>query len=136
LHRTLNGHMKLIANQGQNNRKQSDPLKIDEIKFILNSPITKTDTLKGGNTKRLKASWIIEMDDGRIKLELPKEKNHAGGIKDPYTASGTSFIQPDTSGNIYTPVADIQKILENDYFFISINTPKIYIIVIGIEQQS
>src|SRR4051794_14778632 len=71
------------------------------------------------------------MDDGGIKLELPKEKNHAGGIKDPYATSGTSFIPPDTSENIYTPVADIQKFLnkrpnnvEEDYFFVSINTPK------------
>lgn len=41
------------------------------------------------------------MDDGGIKLELPKEKNHAGGIKDPYAVSGTSFIPPDTSESIY-----------------------------------
>jgi integrase len=148
LHRTLEGRMKSIADQGKNNRKQSDPLEIDEIKFILNSPVTKTDTpkgllrrvwiwltllccLRGGDAKRLKASWIIEMDDGGIKLELPKEKNHAGGIKDPYAVSGTSFIPPDTSESVYTPVADIKKYLtkrpsnvECDYFFVSINTPK------------
>ncbi|CAG8708174.1 zinc finger MYM-type protein 2-like [Rhizophagus irregularis DAOM 181602=DAOM 197198] len=71
------------------------------------------------------------MDDGGIKLELPKEKNHAGGIKDPYAVSGISFIPPDTLGNVYTPVADIKNYLtkrpnnvENDYFFVSINTPK------------
>ncbi|CAG8743445.1 13542_t:CDS:1, partial [Funneliformis caledonium] len=45
--------------------------------------------------------------DGEIKLELPKEKNHAGGIKNPYTASDTSFILPDTLENIYIPVANI-----------------------------
>ncbi|CAB4385876.1 unnamed protein product [Rhizophagus irregularis] len=27
------------------------------------------------------------MDDGGIKLELPKEKNHTGEIKDPYAVS-------------------------------------------------
>jgi hypothetical protein len=146
LHRTLDGRMKSIADQGNNNRKQSDPLEIDEIKFILNSPATTIDTpkgllrrvwiwltllccLRGGDAKRLKASWIIEMDDGGIKLELPKEKNHAGGIKDPYAVSGISFIPPDTLGNVYTPVADIKNYLtkrpnnvENDYFFVSINT--------------
>ncbi|CAB4382193.1 unnamed protein product [Rhizophagus irregularis] len=91
----------------------------------------KTLSDQGGDAKRLKASWIIEMDDGGIKLELPKEKNHAGGIKDPYAVSGTSFISPDTSESVYTPVADIKKYLtkrpnnvEGDYFFVSINTPK------------
>ncbi|CAG8749716.1 21584_t:CDS:2, partial [Rhizophagus irregularis] len=78
LHKTLDGRMKSIADQGKNNRKQSDPLEIDEIKFILNSPVTKTDTPKG---------LLRRMDDGGIKLELPKEKNHAGGIKDPYAVS-------------------------------------------------
>ncbi|GBB97512.1 hypothetical protein RclHR1_00030069 [Rhizophagus clarus] len=148
LHRTLDGRMKSIADQGKNNRKQSDLLKIDEIKFILNSPVTKTDTPKGllqrvwiwltllcylrsGDAKRLKASWIIEMNNGGIKLELPKEKNHTGGIKDPYAVSGTSFIPSDTSENVYTPIADIKKYLakrpnnvEGDYLFVSINTPK------------
>ncbi len=71
------------------------------------------------------------MDDGGMRLELSKEKNHAGGIKDPYAIPGISFIPPDTLGNIYTPVADIKKYLskrpnnvENDYFFVSINTPR------------
>ncbi|GES96486.1 hypothetical protein GLOIN_2v1834436 [Rhizophagus clarus] len=54
---------------------------------------------------------ILNGHDGRIKLELPKEKNHAGGIKDPYAVSSTSFIPPDTSENVYTPVADIKKYL-------------------------
>ncbi|RIA81569.1 hypothetical protein C1645_836794 [Glomus cerebriforme] len=51
-------------------------------------------------------------------------------------ASGISFIPPDTLRNIYTPVADIKKYLikrpnnvEDDYFFVSINTPKKYIVV-------
>ncbi|PKB97077.1 hypothetical protein RhiirA5_433764 [Rhizophagus irregularis] len=71
------------------------------------------------------------MDDNEIKLELPKEKNHAGGIKNPYAVSGTSFISRDTSESVYTPVADIKKYLtkrpnnvEGNYFFVSINTPK------------
>ncbi|CAB4460149.1 unnamed protein product [Rhizophagus irregularis] len=71
------------------------------------------------------------MDDNEIKLELPKEKNHAGGIKNPYAISGTSFISRDTSESVYTPVADIKKYLtkrpnnvEGNYFFVSINTPK------------
>jgi len=38
--------MKSIADQGSNVRKQSDPLEIDEVKFILNSLATKTDTPK------------------------------------------------------------------------------------------
>ncbi|CAG8533610.1 17862_t:CDS:2 [Cetraspora pellucida] len=148
LHRTLDGRIKSLANDGNKNRKQSSPLEIDEIKFILNSHATTVENpkglmrriwiwltllccLRGGDTKRLKASWLKELDDGGMLLELPKEKNHAGGIKDPYAESGSSLIPPDISGNIYTPVADIRKYLSkrpnnvvDDYFFISINTPK------------
>ncbi|KAF0336272.1 zinc finger mym-type protein 2-like: PROVISIONAL [Gigaspora margarita] len=148
LHRTLDGRMKSLVNDGDKNRKQSSPLEIDEIKFILNSPAVAVDNpkglmrrvwfwltllccLRGGDAKRLKASWLKELDDDGIRLELPKEKNHAGGIKDPYAESGNSLIPPDIPGNIYTPVADIRKYLskrpnnaEDDYFFVGINTPK------------
>ena len=54
LQRTLDGRMKSIADQGNNNRKQSDPLEIDEIKFILNSTAMKTDTPKG----LLRRVWV------------------------------------------------------------------------------
>jgi len=47
LQRTLDGRMKSLANQGDKNRKQSEPLETDEIRFILNSPTTTTDTPKG-----------------------------------------------------------------------------------------
>lgn len=148
LHRTLDGCMKSLVNDGDKNRKQSSPLEIDEIKFVLNSPAVAVDNpkglmrrvwiwltllccLRGGDAKRLKASWLKELDDGGMRLELPKEKNHAGGIKDPYAESGNSLIPPDVPGNIYTPIADIQKYLskrpnnvDDDYFFVAINTPK------------
>ncbi|KAF0536906.1 Zinc finger MYM-type protein 2-like: PROVISIONAL [Gigaspora margarita] len=148
LHRTLDGRMKSLVNDGDKNRKQSNPLEIDEIKFVLNSPAVAVDNpkglmrrvwiwltllccLRGGDAKRLKASWLKELDDGGMWLELPKEKNHAGGIKDPYAESGNSLIPPDVPGNIYTPIADIQKYLskrpnnvDDDYFFVAINTPK------------
>ncbi|KAF0455970.1 Zinc finger MYM-type protein 2-like: PROVISIONAL [Gigaspora margarita] len=121
---------------------------IDEIKFILNSSAVAVDNpkglirrvwiwltllccLRGGNAKWLKASWLKELDDGGMRLELPKEKNHARGIKDPYAESGSSFIPPDIPENAYTPVADIRRYLykrpnnvDADYFFVSINTPK------------
>ncbi|KAF0454750.1 zinc finger mym-type protein 2-like: PROVISIONAL [Gigaspora margarita] len=147
LHRTLDGRMKSLVNDGDKNCKQSSPLEIDEIKFVLNSPAVAVDNpkglmrrvwiwltllccLRGGDAKRLK-SWLKELDDGGMQLELPKEKNHAGGIKDPYAESGNSLIPPDVPGNIYTPIADIQKYLskrpnnvDDDYFFVAINTPK------------
>ena len=71
------------------------------------------------------------MDDDGMQFKLPKEKNYAGGIKDQYTVSDISFIPSNTLENIYTPVADIKKYLikhsnnvEDDYFFVSINTSK------------
>ncbi|CAG8764698.1 11218_t:CDS:2, partial [Racocetra fulgida] len=131
LHRTLDGRMKSIVEKGNKNRKQSDPLETEEIKFLLDSPVTTINTPKGGDAKRLKASWIKELDNGGMQLELPKEKNHAGGVKDPYAEAGISFIPPDSLGNAYTPVADIKRYLlrrpnnvEDDYFFVSINVPK------------
>ncbi|CAG8750605.1 24764_t:CDS:2, partial [Racocetra persica] len=114
LHRTLDGRMKSLANDGNKNHKQSSLLEIDEIK-----------------DEDAKRSWLNELDDGGMLLELPKEKNHAGGIKDPYAESGSSLIPSDISENIYTPVADIRKYLSkrpnnvvDDYFFVSINTSK------------
>ncbi|CAG8780265.1 7240_t:CDS:2, partial [Cetraspora pellucida] len=87
--------------------------------------------LDGRDTKRLKASWLKELDDGSMLLELSKEKNYAEGIKDPYAKSENSLISADISENIYIPVAVIRKYLSkhlnnvvDDYFFSSINTPK------------
>ncbi|CAG8839649.1 37009_t:CDS:2, partial [Gigaspora margarita] len=137
LHRTLDGRMKSLDNDGDKNRKQSSPLEIDEIKFILNSSAVAVDNPKGlirrvwiwltllcclrdGDAKRLKASWLKELDDESYR-----------GIKDPYAESGSSFIPPDIPENDYTPVADIRRYLskrpnnvDDDYFFVSINTPK------------
>ncbi|CAG8824112.1 19290_t:CDS:2, partial [Gigaspora margarita] len=131
---TLNGHMKLLVNNDNKNRKQSSLLKIDEIKFILNSPAVAVDNPKGlmqrvwiwltllyclrdGDTKRLKAFWLKKLDDDSIRLKKLKEKNHTRRIKDLYTESGN--------------IADIRKYLSkcpnnaaDDYFFVGINTPK------------
>ncbi|KAF0344992.1 zinc finger mym-type protein 2-like: PROVISIONAL [Gigaspora margarita] len=116
LYRTLDGRMKSLVNDSDKNHKQSSLLKIDEIKFILNSPAMAVDNPK---------------DDNDMRLELPKEKNHGRRIKDPYTESGNSLILPNIPENIYIPVADIQKYLskhpnnaKDDYVFVDINTPK------------
>ncbi|CAG8666411.1 11822_t:CDS:2, partial [Racocetra fulgida] len=108
--------MKAIVEKGNKNHKQSDLLDMEEIKFILDSSATATDTPK---------------DNREMRLKLSTEKNHARGIKDLYAKTEISFILPDTVGNKYTPVADIKKYLskcpnniENDYFFITTNTPK------------
>ncbi|CAG8623990.1 25584_t:CDS:2 [Gigaspora rosea] len=125
LYKTLDGHMKSIVDKGDKNRKQSDPLEVDEIKLILDSPATSTNNpkgllrrvwlwvsllccLRGGDAKSLKASWLKELDN-----------------------AGSSFIPPDISGNTYTPVADIKKYLskrpddtEDDLFFVALNTSK------------
>ncbi|CAG8610256.1 872_t:CDS:2, partial [Racocetra persica] len=131
LHRILDGHMKSIVEKGDKNHKQSDPLETDEIKLLLDSPATSINDPKGGDAKHLKASWLKELENGRMQLELPKKKNYAGGIKDPYAEACSSFIPPDISGNMYTPVADIKKYLtkhpndtEDDFFFVTLNTPK------------
>ncbi|RIB15503.1 hypothetical protein C2G38_2192223 [Gigaspora rosea] len=118
--------MKSIIEKGSINRKQSDPLESEEIKFLLNSLATLIDNpkgllhrvwiwllllycLKGGDAKQLKASWLSELSNGRMRLELPKEK---------------IILE-------FKPVAVIKKYLtkcpnnvEDDYFFITINTPK------------
>ncbi|CAG8810168.1 24810_t:CDS:2, partial [Gigaspora margarita] len=65
---TLDGYMKSLVNDSDKNRKQSRPLEIDEI--------------KGGDAKQLKASWLKELDDSSMRLELPKEKNYASICKD------------------------------------------------------
>ncbi|KAF0433612.1 Zinc finger MYM-type protein 2-like: PROVISIONAL [Gigaspora margarita] len=116
LYRTLDGRMKSLVNNDDKNRKQSSPLEIDEIKFILNSPAVAVDNPK---------------DDDNMQFEKLKEKNHAGGIKDLYTESGNSLILHNIPGNIYTLVANIRKYLfkcpnnaKNDYFFVGINTSK------------
>ncbi|CAG8789435.1 27081_t:CDS:2, partial [Dentiscutata erythropus] len=72
LYRTLDDYMKSIVDKRNNKHKQSDPLEVDEIKLILNLLATSTN-----NTK--------ELDNSEMQLELPKENNHAGGIKDSYT---------------------------------------------------
>ncbi|CAG8738618.1 16890_t:CDS:2, partial [Racocetra fulgida] len=74
LHRTLDDCMKSLVNDGDKN-----------------------------HAKWLKASWLKELDDDDMQLELSKEKNHAEGIKDPYAESGKSLIPPDILGNAYTP---------------------------------
>ncbi|KAF0409668.1 zinc finger mym-type protein 2-like: PROVISIONAL [Gigaspora margarita] len=106
----------------------TDPLEVNEIKLILDSPATSTNNpkgllqrvwlwvsllccLRGSGAKRLKASWLKELDNGGMQLGLPKEKNHASGIKDPYAKAGSSFIPLDIPGNTYTPVTDIKKYL-------------------------
>ncbi|CAG8765404.1 14398_t:CDS:2 [Cetraspora pellucida] len=128
LHCTLDGYMKSIIEKENKNCKQSDPLETEEIKFLLDSPVITINTpkgflrrvwiwlsllccLRGGDAKRLKASWIKELDNGGMQLELPKEKNHAR--------------------NAYIPVTDIKRYLlrcsnnvEDDYFFVSINVLK------------
>ncbi|CAG8823238.1 11804_t:CDS:2, partial [Dentiscutata erythropus] len=121
LHRTLDGHMKSIVEKGNKNR-------LLRRVWIWLSLLC---CLRGGDAKRLKASWIKELDNGEMQLELPKEKNHAGGVKDPYAEAGISFIPSDSLENAYTPVADIKRYLlrrpnnvEDDYFFVSINVPK------------
>ncbi|CAG8709420.1 8952_t:CDS:2 [Gigaspora margarita] len=125
LHKTLDGHIKSLVNDSDKNRKQSSPLEIDKIKFILNSPAVAVNNPKGLMRK------LKELDDNGMQLELPKEKNHTGGIKDLYAESGNSLIPPNIPEKIYIPVADIQKYLskhpnnaKDNYFFIGINTPK------------
>ncbi|CAG8615771.1 15241_t:CDS:2 [Gigaspora rosea] len=127
--------IQLLVNDDDKNRKQSSLLEIDEIKFILNSSAVAIDNpkglmrrvwiwltllcyLRGGDAKRLKASWLKELDDNGMRLELPKEKNHAGGIKDPYAESGNSLILPNIPGNNYTLVADI-RIYHGDWYLTS-----------------
>ncbi|CAG8747748.1 23737_t:CDS:2, partial [Cetraspora pellucida] len=123
LHCTLDGRMKSIVEKENKNHKQSDLLETEEIKFLLDSPVTTINTPK--------ASWIKELDNRGMQLELPKEKNHAGRVKDPYAEADISFIPSDSLENAYTPVTNIKKYLlrhpnniEDDYFFVSINVPK------------
>ncbi|RIB04217.1 hypothetical protein C2G38_2284867 [Gigaspora rosea] len=85
LHRTLDGRMKSIVDKGDKNCKQLDPLEVDEIKLILDSPETSTNNpkgllqrvwlwvsllccLRGGDAKHLKASWLKELDNGGMQL--------------------------------------------------------------------
>ncbi|CAG8812761.1 34550_t:CDS:2, partial [Gigaspora margarita] len=123
LHRTLDSHMKSLVNDSDKNCKQSSLLEIDEIKFILNSSAVAVDNLK--------ASWLKELDDSGMQLELTKEKNYTRGIKDLYVEFRSSLIPSDISENTYKPVADIRRYLskqpnniDDDYFFVFKNTSK------------
>ncbi|CAG8814610.1 23733_t:CDS:2, partial [Dentiscutata erythropus] len=109
-------------------------------RYVLRSFIvTKEETIlltvegsnESGDAKWLKASWLKELDNSGMRLELPKEKNHVGGIKNPYAEFGNRLISPNISENVYTPVADIQRYLskqpnnvDDNCFFIFINTSK------------
>ncbi|CAG8790347.1 22969_t:CDS:2, partial [Dentiscutata erythropus] len=148
LHRTLDGHMKSIVEKGYKNHKQSNPLETDEIKLLLDSLATSINDpkgfiqwvwlwlsllccLRGNNAKHLKASCLKELENSRMQLGLSKEKNNADGIKNPYTIADSSSIPANIPENIYTPVANIKKYLtkrlnntEDDFFFVTLNTPK------------
>ncbi|CAG8758748.1 23670_t:CDS:2, partial [Dentiscutata erythropus] len=119
LYQTLDSCMKSIIKKESKNCKQSGTLESEKIKFLLNSLATSTNNSKG------------LLHNSGIQLELPKEKNHPGDIKDPYAKAEISLILPDNLNNKFTPVADLKKYLskhptnvKDDYFFVTTNTPK------------
>ncbi|CAG8572243.1 17983_t:CDS:2, partial [Gigaspora rosea] len=73
--------VEVCKSNGQEYKASSLYTEADEIKLIL---AISTNDPKGSDAKHLKASWLKELDNGGMQLELPKQKNHAGGIKDPY----------------------------------------------------
>ena len=48
--------------------------------------------LRGGDPKRLKNSWIVINEDRSIEVNIPCEKNNAGGAKNPYNAGRHNYI--------------------------------------------
>ncbi|CAG8674518.1 16222_t:CDS:2, partial [Funneliformis mosseae] len=63
--------------------------------------------LRGGDPKRLKNSWIFINEDRSIEVNIPREKNNAGGAKNPYNAGRHNYILADQPNN-YSPVADLK----------------------------
>jgi len=123
LHEIYDGRIKQIQDNQDTSCKKTDALELSEIKTILDSPSMQTDTpkgltrrvwvwltllcnLRGGDSKRLKNSWIILNEDHSIEVNIPREKNNAGGSKNPYNAGRVNYIPSDQPKN-YSPVADI-----------------------------
>ncbi|CAB5369060.1 unnamed protein product [Rhizophagus irregularis] len=110
-----------VANTDDNNQdtshKKIDALEMCEIKTILDSPNIQTDTPK----------------DHSIEVNIPREKNNAGGAKNPYNSGRHNYIPPDLPNN-YSPVADIllydlyqskrPKNCKTSEFFLKINTSR------------
>ncbi|PKK59539.1 hypothetical protein RhiirC2_719750, partial [Rhizophagus irregularis] len=103
LHEIFDGRIKQIQDNQDTSRKKTDALEMCEIKTILDSPNIQTDTpkgltyrvwfwltllcnLRGGDPKRLKNSWIVLNEDHSIEVNIPREKNNAGGAKNPYNS--------------------------------------------------
>ncbi|CAB4395472.1 unnamed protein product [Rhizophagus irregularis] len=147
LHEIFDGRIKQIQDNQDTSRKKTDALEMCEIKTILDSPNIQTDTpkgltyrvwfwltllcnLRGGDPKRLKNSWIVLNEDHSIEVNIPREKNNAGGAKNPYNSGRHNYIPPDLPNN-YSPVADIllyqskrPKNCKTSEFFLRINTPQ------------
>ncbi|RIB27008.1 hypothetical protein C2G38_2138024 [Gigaspora rosea] len=66
--------MKSLVNDGDKNRKQSSPLEIDEIKFILNSPAVAVDNPKGVSAYQHQS---LKRKQNNVSLLIPLEEAEA-----------------------------------------------------------
>ncbi|CAB4425268.1 unnamed protein product [Rhizophagus irregularis] len=114
LHEIFDGRIKQIQNNQDTFCKKTDALEMCEIKTILDLPNIQTDTPK----------------DHSIEVNIPREKNNAGGAKNPYNSGRHNYIPPDLPNN-YSPMADIllyqskkPKNCKTSEFFLRINTPR------------
>jgi hypothetical protein len=148
LHQALDGQVKKLQNVGLSRKKKPDYLTMDEIKILLNSTATSIHTAKGlmqrtwlwlslllsfrgGDGKRLKFKWVEVRTDSSIKVNLPVEKNNAGGVKNLHNNGRENLIPPDDPKNEYTPIADILKFIsmrpqnaQCEMFFLALEIPK------------
>ncbi|CAG8760847.1 16094_t:CDS:2, partial [Racocetra fulgida] len=120
LYATIDGKIKLLQDTNHRQTSKSDSLTNNEIIQILNHEDLLQDTptaityrvyfwlcllcgLRGGDAKRLQYDHVKENDSNGLTVTIPREKNHAGGLKNLNNSGRVCRIPPDTQDK-FTPV--------------------------------
>lgn len=123
MYATIDGKIKSVQDMNPRQTSKSDSLTRDEIVQILNHKSLLEDTpiaityrvyfwlcllcgLRGGDAKRLQYDHIRESDHNSLQVIIPREKNHAGGLKNLNNSGRVCQIPPDTQDK-FTPIRDI-----------------------------
>ncbi|CAG8545836.1 1657_t:CDS:2 [Dentiscutata heterogama] len=123
LYSTVDGKIKFVQDNNPHQVKKADSLSFNEIIQILNHEKMLEDTpiaitfrvyfwlcllcgLRGGDARRLEFDHVKPTPGKSLQVVIPREKNHAGGIKNLHNAGRICEIPPDMNGK-FTPVSDI-----------------------------
>ncbi|CAG8786207.1 4026_t:CDS:2 [Gigaspora margarita] len=96
---TIDGKIKLV----QDTNPQDTPTSITYRVYFW---LCLLGGLRGGDVKRLKFNHVKVSADKSLKITIPHEKNHAGGLKNLRNAGRVCQIPPDMHEK-FTPVSDI-----------------------------